>query len=31
MDLGGLQCWYAISISTLVDTPTLLDPLFTLN
>ena len=26
MDLGGLQCWYATSISTLVDAPTLLDP-----
>ena len=26
MDLGGLQCWYAISISTLVDPPSLLDP-----
>ena len=31
MDLGGLQCWYAISISTLVDILTLLGPLFTLN
>ena len=25
MDLGGLQCWYSTSISTLVDSPTLLD------
>ena len=29
MDLGGLQCWYATSISTLVDAPTLLDPSIT--
>ena len=26
MDLGGLQCWYATSISTLVDAPTFQDP-----
>ena len=25
MDLGGLQCWYPTSISTLVDPPTLQD------
>ena len=31
MDLGGLQCWYTTSTSTLVDTPTLLDPPLTLN